>query len=643
MCKWKKMNQESRAHVHKESPNMQKVIEEMQNNPAVVKFIEWTTEQPYPIFSKRAEVGNEVEEYRNENNWNNIPWHIIDEILSNLQMTWFLPGVKKVVSQDTIDYYTKKNMSDVFSSTNIEQEIVQKVSQLQSKNRYQQEDVLKLHTFFDALNNMECMKYLHNTKTADMPWGLLRSTSLYDIDYTKFASMSEYLEFLYINIEFQQKVFWPEIYAKLVQENAWLFNKDQKWQDSFFLSNILWVADLHKIMYKWREYETNIRVTPWHNPLWLTFYIGINVPEKDWNIRKDNFFLVISVFLEKKGNEVVPVIHTIQATEPYGIGMNDANEIISIEEGNLANGEYHIKGKDRAELVDSFAETFVNSKAMKEKIQQKIVQDWYTPELLKSINTLETVRSFFIDKNAIKCSEECKKDLLKLLEEAPITTTSNIKMEEIFDILKEKKIDVKDVLQVLQKYINKEFQTQKHSDLLIYNAIHAVKSPNTILSSIIAIYLLTNNLQNFENVEIISGNENLWLMMHGGDRSYDELSKSAQNNYAKAWELMHGTLLPNWRYSININNIIEGCANDDLGLKAISIDVLLKALYATLPSNTSKNLELDPADANDEKIIQRFIELYNKPNGEIIHWNDLLLQIQKNIMLAKNKNLVINP
>lgn len=338
-----------------EYKNIYKSIEKLPQLGSIeMRGFEW--EAPYPVMIYNSSSDTKVETI--SQNYN-IPKDIVIEVISLLQNIGFIQSENETIV-DGID-----------------------LAPYQNKNTASQEEVEEsLDTFFSKLSQLDVIQQYKekNANLETLPWGVFRITSLYDMDFTQFTNIWEFLDFLYTNIEISEKFFKKDYFDALQEvtglQVSWI---EAKTHSHFVFKKTSY--DIGSIQIQNQDIPLKCNIIPGFSPCGLVFTIALDLPNNDWMNSADNFFYIFWFYFQKdKRWEIIPTLHTIQ-NSPHNIGCNKKWELMSLKDPlskeQKEKGQYLIipeEGDDEKLL------------AFKKSLQQKITQAckkmtaWVDPE-----------------------------------------------------------------------------------------------------------------------------------------------------------------------------------------------------------------------------------------------------------------------
>ena len=211
----------------------------------------------------------------------------------------------------------------------------------------------QLDIFLKKLSKNPVVQEMYNSwiKESEIPYGLFRFISLFDMKTDTFSNISEFFDFLLINIEEQEDIFW-ESYLDSISKNWW-FPVDDVSHKKELLRTGNYNIDLWEVELFWEKLPIFIRIVPGYAPPWLEIEIWFDI---DWNTTNNIAYIWIK-FEKNKNWKSTWVIHTIQYGM-YNIWFKDW-KIIPISSSNT---EDTLKSKEKKKVIYGVWKEFVNEK-----------------------------------------------------------------------------------------------------------------------------------------------------------------------------------------------------------------------------------------------------------------------------------------
>ncbi len=289
-----------------------------------------------------------------------IPTHIVHEFFAHLQHIWYIPWCSIEVSdasQEGIQEYAWNTAPEQIINT------------LQIEPFYHESDIDTIVKFLCSLWSLPVVKQLwkNGVGKKEMPRWLFRTISLNDIDYSQFLSIQSYLSFLLLNCKEQQKLFWDQ-YAALLMENWGIPVDDIPEKQTTILSPQKWVRSIKCIEFQWEKYQLHIRLLPWYSPVGIDVALWIDFPTDTW-VNNQNYFVVVGVQFEQHGWTIVPVVHTIQQT-PHNIWINEQGKLIPIQEP--FDNDKLLSRLQRLALMDAITKVFINKTTLRDAVEKHL-------------------------------------------------------------------------------------------------------------------------------------------------------------------------------------------------------------------------------------------------------------------------------
>jgi hypothetical protein len=308
-----------------------------------------------------------------------IPRIILVELFWILQNTWFLKWWSIWVAPDA-----KSRFTDIEEAKN---KIIDWITRHDLWNTLTKDEFMEsINKFLLKLSQLNIIRevILDDTKLQEIPNWLFRITSLYDTNFSKFGSLDEFLDFLFINLKEQDKLFWAR-YLDLLKETSWLPVDDIPWRETTRFSKDKFVVKVWELDYVktigqhiWKEGEeswlmeqnvdVNFRIFPWFSPTWLWFAVSLNLGDIQWVKSNSNYLAIYSLYFERRGESIIPVIHTIQNSF-HNIWIDSNWKLYQVNEP--------LSNEERAKWITLLEESDWDEKLKKDKKQ----------EILQSIKT----------------------------------------------------------------------------------------------------------------------------------------------------------------------------------------------------------------------------------------------------------------
>lgn len=284
--------------------------------------INFIRENPWPlILLNEDSKNNDLIQKLEKEYW--IKSDIIIELFWILQAVWFIPWVWFEVSKESLKVF--ENEDKAFKYT----------QKLRVKNKSKEKEFIsEINKFLIKLSNLWIISDYkkHDLDIKKLPNWLFREASLFDTNFSRFKTLKDYLDFLYLNINICDNFFGSD-YINLLKETSWLPVDDIKWRETMRFSKDKFVSSLwsFKLEHNSQEIELLFRVFPWFCPAWIYFRLSLNLPDINNEIQNNNYIYIIWLYFEKIWKSIIPVIHTIQNSF-HNIGFDEKWKILHVNE-----------------------------------------------------------------------------------------------------------------------------------------------------------------------------------------------------------------------------------------------------------------------------------------------------------------------
>jgi hypothetical protein len=480
------------------------------SNPALVKVIRKNA-WPVMIESDSLVEDNVINQLSKAYS---IPAHVIAEVLSNAQMIGFLPGATKEISDETRQTHNG-TIDEQLISLFVDKFVI-------SSKEITQGDIEALDKFFTNLSQTNIIQSLQASWATkkEMPWGLIRQISLFDMDYKNtFSSIQQRLDFILLNIKEQERIFGQD-YEVMIKENGWLPVDDIIGKETTMLSKDKYFGKITTIGYNDQKIDVLMRIVPGFSPVGLDVMFGLDLP---WG--NQNYFATIGVAFNNKNGSIIPSIHTIQLSS-HNIGSNSNGELVWIKEPYDTNT---ISMKERMKIITQFANTIYDSEAMYEWLIE-LSETWLPAEIIecfdasltKSLQSKVEVSNWFIRINAIG---EDRKNIIQKMVRAVI-----------------------------------EYTLRDGSSPLLIALIH---------------YLFAHG---YKEIQVQKPQKNLRLQQHNQYRTEKSIVSSGENLYIKKARQLWGIQNDDWDFSITAEGFFAAMANPIHGYAFLKTDQLTSSM-----------------------------------------------------------------
>lgn len=274
------------------------------------KMQDWTNyweikiirENPWPLVIANDSLLDDFSVAEIEKNfW--IPRCIVLELFSILQASNFVPWTKIMIWDDAREKFSTKDSLEIFLDWIIAE-----------SNATKEDFVEALNIFFSNLWKLPIIKeWKEKQKTNDdIAYWLFRIVSLFDINFSKFESIDDLLNFLYTWVEMQESFFWDD-YLHMIETTSWIPINDIKWKETTRFDNEKYVFNLWEFEFFAEKYSLSFRVFPWFSPLGIWCALSLDLPNVEWTGNSNsNYMFILWINFELVWTSVIPVIHTIQ-------------------------------------------------------------------------------------------------------------------------------------------------------------------------------------------------------------------------------------------------------------------------------------------------------------------------------------------
>jgi hypothetical protein len=219
-----------------------------------------------------------------------------------------------------------------------------------SRSQKEEWSLKEILNFFQQLSQINCVKKINAlSKTKeDFPFGIFRFTSLFDIDIQRFSNLKQFLDFLLINIQEQEKFFLDALMNSF-ENNGWMPVDHVPEKSSLFLSESEF-AEITRGNILGREVGIALRIIPWFWPPWILFALSLNLPNSWGKNSTENICTTIWLRFEEIEWNIIPVIHTIQ-NFLHNVGINEqTGELITVSEGSLTLNERLLNDSEKKKI-----------------------------------------------------------------------------------------------------------------------------------------------------------------------------------------------------------------------------------------------------------------------------------------------------
>ena len=284
----------------KETQEIQNLLENCRSKVKIIRTNPWPLIDYDIDFSKFYNLSLKYE----------IPDFIISELFNIIKSFWFVAW---------LDIFLDNDSKSVINDW---KKFVNEIIWNRENNDFENYSLL-LIDFFEKISSLGIIKKLKNQSIdfKEIPYGLFRFSSLFDIKVQNFTCFKDFLSFLYENLITQEIIFWEEFLENIIQ-NWWFPIDDISWKEKIIRNyknnTFLWDINLF-----WNKIGLIFRVLPWYWPPWLVFELWLDI---DWNT--NNIFSTIWVSFQNNK----AIIHTIQYSL-YNIWI-DNNWLIETDDKN---------------------------------------------------------------------------------------------------------------------------------------------------------------------------------------------------------------------------------------------------------------------------------------------------------------------
>ncbi len=286
-----------------------------------------------------TELPSQSQQIQNLANSLAIPDFLIVEILSLLQ--WF----------GFIDWRTVSICPDALSTPS---DRVHAILERSSRKVQDTNNIEVIMGFFRKLSQNKCISTINSLlKTKkDFPFWIFRFTSLFDIDIQKFANIEQFLDFLLLNLQEQEKFFIDSL-VNSFEQNWWMPVDHIPEKSSLFLSKSEFeLISSGKVL--GQDVGVALRIIPWFWPPWILFALSLNLPTSSGENSTENMSMTIGLRFEQIEWNTVPVIHTIQ-NFLHNIGINIKTwKMLTVSEWALNMDERLLNESEKRKVKWSF-------------------------------------------------------------------------------------------------------------------------------------------------------------------------------------------------------------------------------------------------------------------------------------------------
>jgi hypothetical protein len=213
-----------------------------------------------------------------------------------------------------------------------EKEAINSLTDIRINNFVDEETFLdNVNSFFEKLSKLKIVQELKNWDNEKklLNW-LFTISSLYDTNFSRFNTLESFLDFLYINVAGLEEFFWDD-YIEVLKETSWIPVDDLEWKENLKLPKERFIWKIGEIEFWWEKIDLLLRFFPSFWPTWLCFSISLNLENSLWEKNNNNYVYIFALSLEREGEEIIPIIHTIQNSF-HNIWFNEEWKLFQVSE-----------------------------------------------------------------------------------------------------------------------------------------------------------------------------------------------------------------------------------------------------------------------------------------------------------------------
>ncbi len=323
---------------------------------------------------------------------------IFSALLSHIQGLWFFPWYIydfEDIVPDSLDFIKQQSKSIINTSSLLLDEDI---------------FISQIHDFIMNFANIPSIKLLENQieLIRQLPYGIMWCNSHYDWKFFSYRSVGEYLDVVYVTFLEIDRILGPERASHFIT-NIDTVTPDGYREVSYDMIHPLSEDIVHvgSIQVDSKIYTLNFFLLNSYLPWWLSFGIGLQLPDKDNKLHDDTKIYIVNVLFEPwlNGGKTKAVITTIQQACRH-IYFQELEESIKLYYSTSANATL-----EESSINDnSYIKTLLNKAVMDafidrhgQGILMQLINDHIHKQVLNwTIDSKSANQPGFIDRMAQK-------------------------------------------------------------------------------------------------------------------------------------------------------------------------------------------------------------------------------------------------